>query len=265
MSIAAAVLVLALAAPDDAATHVRRGLEHHDAGRYTEAISAFDQAAALGMNAPMLHYRRARALARAGRVDDAATALQAAARGGFAALEMVEKDADLAAVRATAGWTALRTALDRNLRPCAYTPEFRALDFWVGEWDVVNAGAPPGAPSARSRIERVEDECVIQEVYTTSVGYSGRSLNIFDRESKRWQQFYVDNKGGLHHYVGEARDGQLVYLADSVVLGPPGTPAVKVRMTFSPKGEEVRQLMEQSSDGGKTWTVAFDGTYRRRR
>jgi hypothetical protein len=37
-------------------------------------------------------------------------------------------------------------------------------------------------------------------------------------------------------------------------------------MTFFNRGaDEVRQLIEQSSDDGKTWTVTFDGTYRRKR
>jgi hypothetical protein len=34
------------------------------------------------------------------------------------------------------------------------------------------------------------------------------------------------------------------------------------RMTFTPREDgTVRQLIEKSSDGGRTWTVDFDGVY----
>jgi hypothetical protein len=37
------------------------------------------------------------------------------------------------------------------------------------------------------------------------------------------------------------------------------------RVTWSPLDDgKVRQFWEQSRDGGKSWTVAFDGTYTRR-
>jgi hypothetical protein len=148
--------------------------------------------------------------------------------------------------------------------PCE-GPEYRALDFWVGEWDVTGAKQPPGTPAGKSRIERVEGGCAVQETYETARGYSGRSLNIYDRERKRWEQFYVDNGGSLHHYVGQARDGNVYFEAEGVRLGPPPAPLARVRMTFFNQGPgQVRQLLEQSTDGGKTWTVAFDGAYRRR-
>jgi hypothetical protein len=36
-------------------------------------------------------------------------------------------------------------------------------------------------------------------------------------------------------------------------------------MTFFNQGkDQVRQLGEQSTDGGQTWTVSYDLTYRRR-
>ena len=36
------------------------------------------------------------------------------------------------------------------------------------------------------------------------------------------------------------------------------------RITWTPEGDEVRQLWETSADDGPTWTTAFDGRYRRR-
>ncbi|MBV8858050.1 MAG: alpha/beta hydrolase [Acidobacteria bacterium] len=49
---------------------------------------------------------------------------------------------------------------ERAQQPCMSAPEHRQFDFWVGEWDVRNAR---GRPVGTSRIERVEDGCVIME------------------------------------------------------------------------------------------------------
>jgi hypothetical protein len=149
-------------------------------------------------------------------------------------------------------------------RPCEAEPLNRALDFWVGDWDVRPAGAPPSRPPSRSHIERVEDGCVIAEYYTTPQGYSGRSINAYDAAHKRWQQVWMDNQGGVHNYFGEARDGNVYYQADQVYV--PGQPKlVKAKMTFFNLGrDQVRQLGEQSTDEGKTWTTAYDLIYTRR-
>ena len=152
------------------------------------------------------------------------------------------------------------------LRPCGGTAEYRRLDFWIGEWDVLPAGAPPPAQKpSRSRIERVEDQCVIAEFYETPAGYSGRSLNSYHPDLKHWEQFWVDNTGEIHHYVGHFRDGNLYYEADGIRSAGPTSPLAKVKMTFFNQGpNQVRQLGEQSTDGGKTWTTAYDLIYRRR-
>jgi hypothetical protein len=147
-------------------------------------------------------------------------------------------------------------------RPCANAPEHRAFDFWLGEWDVRPA-AQPERPPSHSRIEAIEDGCVIYEQYTTPQGYSGRSFNAYDPERKQWQQFWVDNAGGIHHYRGQARDGNLYYEAEGVVL--PGELApVRMKMTFFNLGpDKVRQFFEKSADGGKTWQKSWDLIYTR--
>lgn len=149
-------------------------------------------------------------------------------------------------------------------RPCLARPESRELDFWVGEWDVARTGQPVPATPSRSHVEMSDDGCVINERYETPIGYSGRSLNAYDANRKQWEQFWVDNAGGMHHYVGHAHDGNMYYEAEFV---PPGqTEPAKHKMTFFNQGpDQVRQLGEQSTDGGRSWTVSYDLTYRRRR
>jgi hypothetical protein len=146
-------------------------------------------------------------------------------------------------------------------RPCADKPANRGLDFWIGDWDVRPAGAPANRPPSKSHIERVEDGCVIAEFYTTPQGYSGRSINAYDGITKRWQQVWMDNQGGVNNYFGQARDGNLYYEADGVYV-PNQPKLVKMKMTFFNQGrDQVRQLIEQSTDEGKTYTTAYDLIY----
>jgi hypothetical protein len=148
-------------------------------------------------------------------------------------------------------------------RPCASAAPHRSFDFWVGEWDV-RPTARPQQPPSHSRIEKIEDGCVIYEQYTTAQGYSGRSFNAYDPDRKDWQQFYVDNAGGIHHYRGQVRDGNLYFEAAAVALPGEAAP-VRLKMTFLNLGpDKVRQHFEKSSDGGKTWQPTWDFTYTRK-
>jgi tetratricopeptide (TPR) repeat protein len=251
--------------PTDTQAWLRLGVSLQGAGRYPESVRPLEEAARLGAPAAgPVQFRLAKAHARAGDTARALAALRAAADGGFALLAQLDQDADLATVRQDVAFASLRTSIERNARPCAFRPESRQLDFWIGEWDVTQTGAPAGVNASRSRIESVENGCVIAEYYETPLGYAGRSYNAYEADKKRWEQFWVDNAGGLHHYVGHARAGNMYYEAEFV---PPGAAApARARMTFFNQGsDQVRQLGEQSTDGGKTWTVSYDLTYRRRR
>ena len=145
-------------------------------------------------------------------------------------------------------------------KPCS-APEFRQLDFWVGEWEVRTTDG--GQPAGRSRIERILGGCVVAENWTgqTKTGtYEGKSFNMYRADLQQWEQVWVDEQGTFAVFRGVWRDGALRYEREEG--GKPGT---KSRMTFFalPAGT-VRQLGESSSDGGKTWKSTFDLTYRRK-
>jgi hypothetical protein len=144
--------------------------------------------------------------------------------------------------------------------PCNDTPEFRQLDFWIGEWDVLN---PKGEHVGESSIQLILGECVVFENYSSARGYAGKSFNIYNRTQQRWQQFWVDNQGGVLEFSGQYINGQLLYTGES--MNREGA-KVTHRMSFTnTPNTTVRQLWEQSTDDGSTWTVAFDGTYVRKK
>jgi hypothetical protein len=105
------------------------------------------------------------------------------------------------------------------------------------------------------------DGCVIQE-HWVAVGppaQRGSSFNTFSMAARRWHQTWVDSTGGLLLLDGEFKDGVMTLYGD----GPAKNGGRrKDRIAWSKReGGSVRQLWETSRDDGKTWIVAFDGTY----
>lgn len=140
--------------------------------------------------------------------------------------------------------------------PCS-SPEHRQFDFWLGEWEVREAGKIAGS----NRIARILGGCALREEWTGASGtnVSGTSLNMYDAARKRWHQTWVDDKGNVLLLEGEWRGGRMVLEGERPVSAGKTS---RERISWTPQtGGRVRQLWESSSDSGKTWQVAFDGIY----
>ena len=143
--------------------------------------------------------------------------------------------------------------------PCESLPAYRQFDFWVGEWEVT----AQGRKVADSSIQRLVGGCVIFENYSQPDGYQGKSFNFFDAHLGKWRQTWVDAAGNVSEFVGEYRDGAMRYEGETHRQG--GAKVLR-RMTVSPLDpNRVRQYSEHSTDGGKTWAVAYDFVYRRKK
>ena len=149
--------------------------------------------------------------------------------------------------------------------PCDTRAESRQFDFWVGDWDVVATKA--NKPAGVSHIERAIGNCVIWENWTSlgnSAGYAGKSYNIYNADLVRWEQFWVDNMGGMIHFYGGSKDGVMDFYTDDVPQSD-GTRLKRHLQFFNLGSDKVRQFSQGSTDGGKTWTVEYDLTYKRRK
>ena len=139
--------------------------------------------------------------------------------------------------------------------PAACTaPEHRQFDFWVGVWEVSMGSQVAGT----NTITREYNGCVIVERWTGAKGLTGTSVNVYHAPTKRWHQTWVDSAGSLLLLDGEFKDG-------AMRLASPREGKTLHRVTWTPNADGgVRQLWEQSTDGGANWSVAFDGLYRRK-
>jgi hypothetical protein len=144
-------------------------------------------------------------------------------------------------------------------KPCS-AEEHRQFDFWIGEWEV---RAPDGTLAGTNSITRIQGGCALLESWQGKSGLTGTSLNVYDSVRGRWHQTWVDSRGSVLQLEG-GRTGAKMILAGAT--RSPGGETVTERITWErTDGGAVRQLWEQSSDGGKSWTVAFEGRYTRRR
>jgi hypothetical protein len=146
--------------------------------------------------------------------------------------------------------------------PCTTNPVYRQFDFWIGEWEAFG----PRGKGGDSRVERLLDSCVILENWTSVQGnYSGKSYNTFNAATGKWQQYWVDNKGGVTQYFDGHFENDKMILQTADQKQADGSSKIQ-KMTFYRLGaDKVRQHGESSIDGGATWKTDFDLEYRRKK
>ena len=236
--------------PTDGEAWLRLGLARLRLQRPADAVPALSRAWELEHRPASAAFALARAHAMLGDPD--------------AALVWLDRSADAGGTYATAVLSLPEfeglhdrpelAAVVERMRPCS-TPEHRQFDFWLGRWEV-HAAARPDAPPAHNVITSQHDGCVIQESYRSPTGYTGSSLNYYDPGDGRWHQTWMDNQGQPLVLSGGLQGSSMVLRSD-----PEGSPLNRITWTPSADGT-VRQLWERSGDGGDTWKVVFDGTYR---
>ena len=246
--------------PSNGRAWFRLGSALHATGRYDRAAEAFQRAAEIGFQPPGAMVRVARAYARKNDREKAFEWLEKAARAGFGQYQFLSADPDMANLRGDSRFKDVLTQIERNSKPCAFSPEHRQFDFWVGEWDVQN---PQGQQAGTNSVQLVLDGCVVFENWAGAGGGTGKSFNFYNSATRKWQQVWVSSTGNVLEFVGEFKDGVMRYTGESV--GPQGGTLLHRLIFFNLSADRVRQLWEQSTDGGKTWNVAFDGTYIRKK
>lgn len=146
----------------------------------------------------------------------------------------------------------------QNAQPPCSAAEYRAFDFWLGEWNVHGAD---GKMVGTNSIQREIGGCVLHERYETARGYRGESFNIYDAPRKVWHQTWVDSSGLLLLLEGGIRDGKMVLQGETI--GSDGK-TTRHRITWTPNPDgSVRQFWESTTPTGE-WAVAFDGKYTRK-
>ncbi len=148
-------------------------------------------------------------------------------------------------------------AQDNSCNCC--TEKHQEFDFWIGEWTVTN---PDGKIAGTNSIKKIQDNCILQENWTSAQGnFTGTSNNFYNYKTKQWEQIWVDNQGQSLHLKGNKTDNQMILKTDEE-KDKDGNPYYhRVTWTHNADGS-VRQYWETIKNG-KDITVAFDGLYKK--
>jgi hypothetical protein len=145
--------------------------------------------------------------------------------------------------------------------PACTAPEHRQFDFWVGYWDVYPTGKDKLV--AHSLIEKLYDGCAVRENWMPLKGTAGGSLNAYRPEGEIWRQTWTDSSNGWGVFEGTFENGAMILSGTWEGINGPGTKAF-TRTTWTRNADgSVRQFGEARSDDGKSWSPAFDFTYRK--
>jgi tetratricopeptide (TPR) repeat protein len=240
--------------PDNAEAWFRLGLAQREMRQYDAAAAALGKALDKGYAPQLVNTSLAIVYAAKEDRDRAFEYLERAVKAG-AQPAMLKSHPGLASLRGDPRFQRLLSAADQAAHPCESDPRYRAFDFWGGEWEVYAGSQLVGS----NRVERIERGCALLENWSGAGGGSGKSLNYFDAADGKWRQDWVDDGGSVIHYAGELRDGAMRMTGES--RSAKGARQL-ARGTWTPRPDgTVRQLLETSADGGKSWQVGFDGVY----
>jgi len=149
-------------------------------------------------------------------------------------------------------------AQNNNCKCC--TENHSEFDFWIGTWEVTNSD---GSKAGENRIEKVQDNCVLQENWTSATpGYTGTSNNFYNFRTKQWEQIWVDNSGFSLHLKGNKVGNQMILRTDDTINAKGNVFYHQVTWTNNEDGT-VRQLWETFTEEAEV-AVAFDGLYKKK-
>ena len=250
--------------PDNARYEYRLGTAERANGHLSGALESFTKAkklgAGTGLPAFAVDYEIASTYAAMGNRSEALRILKQSADAGYAQVARLDSDPEWSAYRQQPEFLALHKTVKHNAAPCE-DPEFAQFDFWIGDWDVVSTAT--GAAAGTSHISKEMGGCVVWENWTShGSGYFGKSYNTYNVSLQRWEQYWVDNVAGTMFFYGHLQDGVMDYWTDDIPQ-PGGQKMRRHLQFFNLSPDKVRQFSRKSMDGGKTWTVEYDLTYKR--
>jgi len=226
------------------------------AGQFEKALESYQKAKEKNFSINFISVSSARVYAKMKDETKMLAMLNEAADNGLPIFKRIQDDVDFQAYQESADFKKVVERMKNNAYPCLNGENYRHFDFWLGEWDVYVGEQKVGVNS----ITMAQGGCAIHENYTTAGAYAGQSINYYDPIDKKWHQHWVGSSGDVYNYLETKREEGLLQF-ESDFMTPTGQITLS-RLTFTLNNDStVTQLFESSSDDGKTWAAAFNGTY----
>ena len=250
---ASAFTSLSQTTPENGAAWVGLGEARLQNQQFDAAQQAFQKALDLKFRPVLNRANLARVAAARGNKDEAFRILRSmiAAGLGGAARSLLRAYPEFASLRSDPEFS----KLEAEMRPCR-DAVYHQFDFWIGKWKVK---LPNGQAAGVNEVTREQEGCLLVEHWKANTGLqTGTSFNYYDVRDKQWHQLYIDNSGNAGAFpamAGGLVDGKMVLLTD------PTQPSLSRWTWYVISSGKVRQMAEQSTDGGKTWNTTWDSIY----
>lgn len=151
------------------------------------------------------------------------------------------------------------TAISQEEGCACCTPEYTQFDFWVGDWEVFNEA---GEKIGENLIEKLEDNCIVNENWTGEKGGTGKSYNYYDPLDQTWNQLWISNTGNILKLKGTASKNTMI-LKSELSTGEKGKYYNQISWTKNSDGS-VTQLWDIYDPQGNFLSNAFKGIYRKK-
>lgn len=146
--------------------------------------------------------------------------------------------------------------------PCACcSDEYKQFDFWIGDWVVYTNAEMVGF----NKITKIESDCILRENWKSVVSsHTGSSYSYYDRNLKKWKHVWMGSDGLSVEVAGTFKDRKMSMIGQEYRDEKGNRVINKITWYVNPDGT-VRQVWEQSKDGGQAFAILFDGLYRKRK
>ena len=142
--------------------------------------------------------------------------------------------------------------------PSCDAADYRAFDFWIGEWSVTD---PKGAKAGENSITAEENGCLLVERWKGAQGSTGQSYNFYDPAMEEWRQVWVSQSAVIDYSGGLNAKGEMVLVGEIRYRDNRTAP---FRGTWTKQADaSVRQFFEEYDSENKTWGEWFTGIYRK--
>lgn len=142
--------------------------------------------------------------------------------------------------------------------PCETDANFRAFDFWLGEWDV--SSRANGQHAGVNVIEQAENGCALVEHWTGRTGGTGMSVNYYNPVTGKWRQIWVAAGNYSLEIEGNIDDGSMFLEGEIYYYRTARKFDFRGRWTPNDDGS-VRQQFHQYNPETEVWDDWFDGLY----
>jgi hypothetical protein len=144
---------------------------------------------------------------------------------------------------------------------CASNPDRRALDFWLGSWNINVANE---STNATSSVTLDLDQCLVVERWDGGDGHTGENVFGYSADDQSWHGLFADSQGRIHLFpTGRVAAGSATFTGPSRDSdGKTELNRITIRRVSA---TQVEQVWQKSADGGKSWNTVFHGEYTRKR